>query len=264
MIRKSIKLIQNKKNKKKITCLTAYTASIAKIIDKYVDIILIGDSVGMAIYGMKNTQGVTLDIMKLHGKTVNKFSNKAFNIIDMPYGTYENKKAALKNAKELLDYTKCQSVKLETHKKDIEIVKHLVKNNIIVVSHIGVTPQKYKNFKKIKSVGKTTKEHDEIYNLAIELEYAGSSLIVLECMKTNLAKKITENISIPTIGIGASAFCDGQILVINDILNTNNSLNKPRFVKSYADLDITINKSVKQFCSEVINNKFPRKKNSYD
>lgn len=263
MSRKSITSILSQKNTKKITCLTSYTASMTKIIDQYVDIILIGDSLGTVIYGMKNTQSVTLEMMKVHGKAVCASSKRAFTIIDMPYGTYQNKRQALKNAKELLYDTKCQSVKLETDEKTVEIVKHLTNNKIKVVSHIGVTPQKYKNFNNIRSVGKNIKEHKKIFELAKQLEKAKSCLIVLECIKNNLAKNITDRLKIPTIGIGASINCDGQILVINDILGTDNSDKKPRFVKKYIQLNNIISKTVKKYCNDVLNNKFPTKKNTY-
>ena len=259
----SLSDIQKFKNKKKIICLTAYTSSIAKIIDKYVDIILIGDSVGTAIYGMKNTRSVTLDMMKVHGRTVKNFSNKAYTIIDMPYGTYTNNQQALINACELLDYTKCQAVKLETDEKTIDIVTHLTRNKIKVVSHIGVNPQKYKNFDNIRFAGKDNKEKENIYLLAQKLQHANSSLIVLECMKADLAKKITNSLVIPTIGIGASIDCDGQVLVINDLLCIDNSLKKPRFIKQYAKLNTIIKNAVKEYCGEVINKKFPLKKNTY-
>lgn len=263
MKRTTIKKIQKLKKIKKITCLTAYTSSVSRIIDKYVDIILIGDSVGPAIYGMKNTQRVTLEMMKNHGRAVYESSKKAFTIIDMPYQSYRNKKEALKNARDLLKFTKCQSVKMETDENNIDIVSYLNKNNINVVSHIGINPQKYKNFNKIRSVGNTNDEKEKICKLALKLEKAGSSLIILECMKESLAKKITEILKIPTIGIGASINCDGQVLVINDILNTDTSFKKPKFVKTYAKINIVIENAVKKYCLEVKMKKFPKKKNTY-
>lgn len=263
MARKSLIQIQKLKKIRKISCLTAYTSSISKILDKYVDIILIGDSVGVAIYGMKNTQGVTLDMMMNHGKAVYNSSKEAFTIVDMPYQTYRNKKEALINAKKLLKYTKCQSVKLETDENNIDIVNHLKKNNINVVSHIGINPQKFKNFNKIRSVGNTDLEKQKILKLAVNLEKAGSCLIILECIKTKLAKDITKALKIPTIGIGASVNCDGQVLVINDVLETDENLRKPKFIKNYSKLSIIIQKAVKKYCYEVKMKKFPNKKNSY-
>lgn len=261
MQRRSIKLLKNQQ--KKIICLTAYTSSIAKILDKYVDIILIGDSVGTAIYGMKNTQSVTIEMMMNHAKSVYDSTSRAFTIVDMPYQTYRNKKEALINARKLIKYTKCQSVKLETNEDTIKIVKHLVKNNITVVSHIGVTPQKYKNFNKIRSLGNNTKEKNALINLAINLEKAGSSIIFLECIKEVLASDINNKLKIPTIGIGASRTCDGQVLVINDILNLDNSLKKPKFIKSYTNLEKIISDAVKKYSLEVVNKKFPKKNNMY-
>lgn len=263
MKRKSLYSLQKQKNKKKIICLTAYTNSIAKIIDKHVDVILIGDSLGTTIYGMKNTQEVSLNMMMNHGKAVLNSSKKAFTIIDMPFNSYRNKKEALKNAKKLLKFTKCQSVKIETNFKTLGIVSHLKKNNISVISHIGVTPQKYKDFKKIRVTGKTKEEGQMLLELAIQLEKAGSCMIFLECIKESVAKEITNKLNIPTIGIGASLDCDGQILVINDILNIENLINLPRFVKIYANINKNIEEAVKKFSTDVLNKKFPKIKNTY-
>ena len=263
MERYSISILKKKKNYEKLICLTAYTKSIASIVDNYVDVILVGDSLGTVIYGMKNTQGVTLDMMINHGKAVFNSSKKAFTIIDMPFNSYRTKKEALLNAKKLLKHTKCQSVKIENNIGNVDIVRHLYNNKIIVISHIGVTPQKYKSFDKIKSVGQTQKEEKELLELAVKLQSAGSSIIVLECMKESVAKKITDNLSIPTIGIGASLSCDGQILVINDILNTDNLQKQPRFVKSYININKIIGKAVKKYSKEVVNKQFPKIKNTY-
>ena len=263
MKRKSIYYLQKQKNRKKIICLSAYTKSIAKIIDNHVDMILIGDSLGTTIYGMKNTQGVTLDMMINHGKAVFNSSQKAFTIVDMPFNSYRNKKEALKNAKNLLKFTKCQSVKLETNFESLKIIKHLKENKITVISHIGVTPQKYKDFKKIRSVGKSIIEKEALIDLAFQLEKAGSSMIFLECVKESVANEITKNLKIPTIGIGASLECDGQVLVVNDILNTENTTEKPRFVKHYANINQNIESAVKKFSSDVLNKKFPKINNTY-
>ena len=263
MTRKSLNFIKKLKSKRKIVCLTSYTSSITKIIDNYVDIILIGDSLGTAIYGMKNTQNVTLEMMIAHGKAVVSSSKKSFTMIDMPHNTYRTKKEALINAKKLLKSTKSQSVKLETNHSTVDIVKHLTKNKIKVISHIGVTPQNYKNFNDIRSVGGSIKERNKLINLAILLEVAGSSMIVLECMKESLAKEITKKITIPTIGIGASLDCDGQILVINDLLNTNSKEKKPKFVKKYTNIEMFIKKAIKKYTLDVINKKFPMKHNTY-
>ena len=259
----NIQKIQNKKNKTKITCLTAYTAPIAKIIDNHVDIILVGDSLGSVIYGMENTQKVTLDMMMLHAKAVTNNSKNSFTIVDMPYNTYNNNKEALYNIRKMINFTKCQAIKLEADESSIGLIKYLTSKNINVVSHIGVTPQKFKDFSKIRSVGKSPKERERIYNLAMNLEKAGSCLMVIECVNETLAKKITKKLKIPTIGIGASKECDGQILVIDDILGLSNSSKKPKFVKSYLNLNLKIKKTVIKYCREIIQKKFPTRKNIY-
>jgi len=259
----TIKKILNKKNKSPITCLTAYSKTVAEIADKYCDIVLVGDSLGMVLYGMKSTREVTLDMMINHAKSVKKGISKSILVVDMPYQTYRNKKEALANARSLLKYTKCQSVKIETDKNNVGIVNHLKKNNINVVSHIGVTPQKFKNFNKIRAVGSLESEKLKICKLAVDLEKAGTSLIILECIKKDLAKEITKILKIPTIGIGSAVNCDGQVLVINDVLATDKSVKKLRFVKNYCKLDAIIEKAVKRYCYEVKTKKFPKKKNSY-
>ena len=252
MSRISIKKIKKYKNKKKITCLTAYSSSITKIIDKYVDVILIGDSLGTVIYGMKNTQKVTMSMMIMHGKAVMNSSNRAFTIIDMPYNSYRNPKEALTNAKKLLNLTKCQAIKIEADHKTIDIIKFLKRKGIIIVSHIGVTPQKFKDFGKIRHIGNTKKERERTIDLAIQLEKVGSSMIVLECIKEDLAKEITNLLRIPTIGIGASLECDGQILVTDDILNMENLKKKPRFIKTYANINKIIDKAVKNYTKDIV------------
>ena len=184
-------------------------------------------------------------------------------IIDMPYNTYRNKKEALKNALDILTYTKADFIKIETDNKNIDIVEHLSKNKIKVVSHIGITPQKFSDFSKIKSVGKNLNESENLIKLAKKLEEAGSKLIVLECIEMNTAKKITNKLTIPTIWIGSSKYCDGQVLVIDDIINLDSSNYKPKFIKAYTNIEINIINAVKNFTKEVKNKKFPSKKYSY-
>ncbi len=252
-----------KKNIEPITCLTAYSKPLANILDGKVDLILVGDSVGTSLYGMKNTRLVTLEMMKNHGKAVVSNTKSSMTIIDMPYKTYRNKKEALKNALDILKFTKASFIKIETDINNVEIVKHLTKNKINVVSHIGVTPQKFSNFKKIKSVGKNIKDTDNLINLAKKLEQAGSSFIVLECISSHTSKKITSKLSIPTIGIGSSKYCDGQVLVIDDILNLNSTNKKPKFVKKYTNIEKNIKSAINKFVKEVKNKNFPSKKYSY-
>ena len=230
MSKNSYKKLLLKKNKESITCLTAYSQPLATILDGKVDLVLIGDSLGTTLYGMKNTRGVTMEMMKNHGKAVVSNIKKSMTIIDMPYNTYRNKKEALKNALSLMAFTKADFIKIETDKNNIEIVKHLSNNKIKIISHIGVTPQKFSDFSKIRVVGKNNEDTNNLILLASKLEEAGSKLIVLECISQTAAKKITNILSIPTIGIGASKNCDGQVLVLDDILNFNSEKIKPKFV----------------------------------
>jgi 3-methyl-2-oxobutanoate hydroxymethyltransferase len=252
-----------KKNKEPITCLTAYSTSIANILDGRVDLILIGDSLGTTLFGMKNTRGVTIEMMKNHGKAVVSNTKSTMTIIDMPFNTYNNKKEALKNALNILNFTKADFIKVEISKKNIEIVKYLSDNKIKVISHIGVTPQQFTNFNKIKSVGKDIKDIKNLLDLAIKLEQAGSKFIVLECISLRASKLITKKLSIPTIGIGSSKNCDGQVLVIDDLLNFNSKIKKPKFVKNYINIENKIGNAIDKFVKEVKGKKFPTSKQSY-
>ncbi len=254
-----IKKILKKKGKKQIVCLTAYSSTMAKILDKYCDIILVGDSVSMVLYGMKTTKEIKIDTLILHAAAVKKICRRSLVVFDMPYNTYKNKNLALKNAKKVMKLTKCDAVKLEGGKKIRNIIKHLVKKNIPVMGHIGLLPQTSKNF-RVK--GKNKEQQTKIYQDAIELSNSGVFAIVIECVIESLAKKITKDILVPTIGIGASRFCDGQILVTDDIIGMSNF--QPRFVKQYSNVGKIIEKSVKNYCTDVIKRKFPTSKHVYN
>ena len=255
---KIIKKIHSKKNKSKLVCLTAYSKNIASILDKHCDIVLVGDSLGSVLYSYKSTKEVTLDIMINHSKSVRLGVKKSLMVVDMPYNTYRNPKDALKNVKLVMKKTKCDAVKLEGGKKIISIVKNLVKNKIPVMGHIGILPQ---SDKKFTFKGKKLFERNRILKEAQLLESAGIFSIVLECIETKLSKEITKKLSIPTIGIGSSANCDGQILVIDDLLGLGRT--KLRFVKKYLNLNKMIENGIKKYKSEVINKKFPRAKHSF-
>ena len=259
---KKIKIL-NKNFYKPMSCLTAYSPSIANILDGKIDLILVGDSLGSTLYGMKNTQGVTIEMMKKHGSAVNKVIKKSLKILDMPYKTYDNKFDAYRNAKILLDYCKPDLLKLEINKKKLIILKHLVSKKINVISHIGVTPQSYRNFNKIKILGKTNYEKINLLHLAKESEKLGAKAVLLECVTADTAKLITENISIPTIGIGASKYCDGQVLVFDDLINLSTNNKTPRFVKNYLNFNKIAGNVVKQYNQEVKLKKFPSNKFSY-
>ena len=254
----TIKKILNKKNKMPIVCLTAYTKAIAQIVDKYCDIILVGDSLGMVLYGMKTTKQVKIETMILHCKAVKKFAKKSLVVFDMPYKTYVNKFTAYRNASKVINLTKCDAVKLEGGKKIVNIIKYLTKKGIPVMGHVGLLPQTSTNF-KVK--GKNFFQRKQIFEDAIAISNSGVFAIVLECVVEDLAKKITKNVSVPTIGIGASKYCDGQILVIDDLLGLSDF--NPKFVRQYSNLKKIIEKSVKNYVKDVRLRKFPFNKNVY-
>ena len=251
-----IKKILLKKNKKKIVCLTAYSKNIAKILDKYCDMILVGDSMANVLYGMINTHNLTLDNIIQHSISVSKGIKKSALIVDMPKGTYSNLLKAKKNAKLIIKKTKCSAVKIESNNKNFKIISELVKNNIQVMGHIGFTPQ-FK--KKFKIEGTNKKEENKLIKEALLIEKAGAFSIVLECIPPSTAKIITNKLKIPTIGIGASVYCDGQILVTDDMIGLSGFY--PKFVKKYVNLNSIIEKAVKKYSKEVENKKFPNRNN---
>ena len=260
---KKLKVL-HKSFSKPISCLTAYSPAIAKILDGKIDLILVGDSLGSTLYGMKNTQGVTMDMMKNHGAAVNKEIKRSLKVLDMPYKTYDNKIDAYRNARLLLNSCKPDLLKIEINKQKLVILKHLVDKKINVISHIGVTPQSYKNFNKIKVLGRTNKEKQNLLKLAKESEILGAKAVLLECVTANTAKLITENISIPTIGIGASKYCDGQVLVFDDLINLSINDKKPKFVKNYFNFNKVASNVVKKYNREVKLKKFPSTKFTYN
>ena len=255
---KAIEKITSKKNKSKLVCLTAYSENIASILDKHCDIVLVGDSLGSVLYSYKSTREVTLDTMIKHSKSVRLGVKKSLMVVDMPYNTYRNPREALKNVKLVMKKTKCDAVKLEGGKKIISIVKNLIKNKIPVMGHLGILPQ---TDKKFSFKGKKLFERNRILKEAQLLESAGIFSIVLECIETNLSKEITKKLSIPTIGIGSSVNCDGQVLVIDDLLGLGKT--KLRFVKKYLNLNQIIENGIKKYKSEVIKKKFPKAKHSF-
>jgi len=257
----SITQILQKKSREKIICLTAYSFPIAKILDNHCDIILVGDSLGMAIYGHKDTTQTTLEMMINHGKAVKKACENALIVVDLPINTYENSPAqALQNAQKVIAETGCDAIKIETSQALVPTAKFLVENNINVMGHIGLLPQHVKEIGGYRYQGRDANSAQEIFSTALELEKAGVFSIVIEAVPAELATKISQSLKIPTIGIGASADCDGQVLVIDDLLGLNQEF-KPKFVTHYENLSQKINEAVKNFCSDVKAKKFPAEKN---
>ena len=256
---KKIKKIINMKRKKKIVCLTAYSKNFAEIIDKYADIILVGDSLGSVLYNYETTRKVTLENMIKHSCSVKKGVKKTLMVVDMPYQTYKNKSQALKNAKKIIKETKCDAVKLEGGSKIAPIVSYLIKNKVAVQGHLGILPQVIRG--KFRSKGKSENEKKQLLKDAKLLQDLGVFSIVLECVKAQTANLITKALKIPTIGIGSSQFCDGQVLVTDDLLGLNET--NIRFVKKFTNLRKSINYGVKKFKEEVISGKYPTKRHSY-
>tara|TARA_B100000674_G_scaffold452901_1_gene424797 strand:+ start:67 stop:840 length:774 start_codon:yes stop_codon:yes gene_type:complete len=256
---KKIKEIIKKKNRSKIVCLTAYSKNIAEEVDKYVDIVLVGDSLGSVLYNYTTTRKVTLTEMINHSKSVRLGVKKSLMVVDMPFKTYNTKNVALKNAKKIMRETKCDAVKLEGGKKIIKQIKFLIKNKIPVLGHLGLLPQSVKG--KFKSKGKTNREVKQLISDALLLQKTGVFAIVLECVKTPIAKQITKDLKIPTIGIGSSVNCDGQVLVTDDLIGLNQT--NIKFVKRFINVKKYINSGLRKFASDVRSKKYPSKKHSY-
>ena len=251
--------IKSLKNRSKIVCLTAYSKNIAKVIDQFTNIILVGDSLGSTLYNFNSTRSVTLEMMIKHSISVRQGIQNSLMVVDMPYNTYNNTSQALKNCKKVMKLTKCDAVKIEGGLNKIKIIKNLIKNKIPVMGHLGILPQSLKG--KFKSKGKSIKEKNELIRDCKLLEDAGVFSIVLECVERKLAGRITNLIKIPTIGIGSSNKCDGQILVSDDILGLTES--KMRFVKKFVNLKKLIAYGAKKFKNEVKSKKYPSQKHTY-
>ena len=253
---KKIRKILAKKNKSKIVSLTAYSKSIAKILDNYCDIILVGDSMANVLYGMKDTHKITLKNIIDHTISVKKGVKKSLLVVDMPKNSYRNIKIAEKNAKLIMRETGCDAIKLESNNKNFSIIKNLVKKKIPVMGHIGYTPQFKKRF---KVEGNSDVSINKLLKEAHSIQKAGAFSIVLECLSPKASKLITSELKIPTIGIGSSIFCDGQILVTDDMLGLSGFY--PKFVKKYANLNRIIEKAVKKYTRDVKLVKFPSTNN---
>jgi len=257
----SIRDILNKKNHEKITCLTAYTFPIAKILDGSCDIILVGDSLGMCIYGHKDTVDVSVEMMINHGRAVVKATQQSLIVVDVPCGSFEKSALqAYETAQKIIDETGCDAVKIETSREAIAAIKMMVDNDIAVMAHVGLLPQQVREIGGYKYQGRDEKSAQEIIEIAKLAEAAGAFACVIEAVPAKLADQITQALKIPTIGIGASLDCDGQVLVIDDVLGLNQEF-KPKFVKNYADLASDVGQAVQGFVDDVKSGKFPAKEN---
>lgn len=246
-----------------LVCLTAYTAPVAKAVDPHCDILLVGDSVAMTVYGMETTRGATMDMMAAHGRAVVNATTHACIVIDMPFGSYEgNDEDAQKNAQRLIRETGGQAVKLEGGRNIASRIQTLVGAGIPVMGHVGLTPQQFERAADFKVQGRNEEGARKILDDAKAVEGAGAFALVIEGVPEILATEITRAVSIPTIGIGASPACDGQILVCDDMLGLNTG-HVPKFVKIYADLGSAIGAAAESYAADVRARRFPTPNHVY-
>lgn len=260
--RKSVRDIIAAKNGEPLVCLTAYDAPTAAIMDPYCDLILVGDSVGMVVHGLTSTVGVTMEMMILHGQAVMRGSERAFVVVDMPFGSYETSAdQAFLNASRIMKETGCQAVKIESGTYAADQIQHLVERGVPVMGHVGLRPQAINVVGGFKAQGRDDVERKRVMAEAKAAEDAGAFAIVIEGVAEDLADEITKALSIPTIGIGASATCDGQILVTPDMLGVFDWT--PKFVRRYGNLQSEIAKSVEAYARDVRARSFPGEAETY-
>lgn len=260
--KQTISKIKNSKNKQKLTMITAYDALFAKLFDKQVDMILVGDSLNMSFAGMPDTLSATLDQMIYHTKAVCNGAPNTFVILDMPFGSYINENEALQNCIKVYSQTNASAVKIEGGKDRTHIVKHLTQNSIAVMGHIGLMPQYVRSEGGYIVRGKTPEDIEALVEDAIAIEQAGAFCIVLEGVKTNAAIEITKAVDIPVIGIGAGEVTDGQVLVWSDMLGFFEEF-KPKFVRQYLDGAQQVRNAVSQYVQNVQEGSFPNQDEQY-
>lgn len=249
--------IKNRKDGTPIVCLTAYTAPMARLLDAHVDLILVGDSLGMVLYGMETTVGVTMDMMIAHGAAVTRSAGHACVVVDLPFGSYqEAPEQAFRNAARAMAETGCRAVKLEGGSEMAETIAFLTARGVPVLAHVGLTPQSVNAMGGFRTQGRSGEDAERILHDATAVSEAGAFAVVVEGVVEPLAREITSRISIPTIGIGASAACDGQILVSEDLLGLSGD-HTPKFVKRYANLAAEIERAATAFAEDVRARRFP-------
>lgn len=248
--------IRNLKGKAPVVCLTAYTAPVARLLDEHVDLLMVGDSLGMVLYGLDSTLPVSLDMMIAHGAAVVRSSRTACVVVDMPFGSYQQSpEQAFANCARVMKETGCQAVKLEGGKEMSETIAFLVARGIPVMGHVALTPQSINTLGSYRFRGRTTEERKAIMEDAVAVAQAGAFAIVVEGVEMSLGREITEAVKAAVIGIGASADCDGQVLVTEDMLGQTPF--QPKFVKKYAGLADTIAKAAADYASDVRARSFP-------
>ena len=254
--------IAARKGREPVVCLTAYTYPVAELLDEFCDLLLVGDSLGMVVHGLPNTVPVTLDMMILHGQAVMRGSKRALVVVDMPFGSYEgDPEIAYANAARVLKETGAQGVKVESGPTVAKTVEYLTKRGIPVMGHVGLRPQAVLADGGFKAKGRTDAERAAVLAEARDAAAAGAFCIVVEGVAEDLAREITERLEVPTIGIGASSGCDGQILVTDDMLGLFDWT--PKFVRRYADLRTTIADAVRSYAEDVRARRFPAPAETY-
>jgi 3-methyl-2-oxobutanoate hydroxymethyltransferase len=244
------------KGKQKIVCLTAYTAPMAGLLDPIVDLLLVGDSVGMVVHGLPSTLGVSVEMMIMHGQAVMRGSARALVVVDLPFGSYERSaEQAYDTAVRIMQETGCQAVKLESNPGCARTIEFLTGRGIPVMGHVGLTPQSFNLDGGFKTKGRSTAERTHIVKDADEMAKAGAFAVVVEGVFEDVADEVTRTLSIPTIGIGASSSCDGQILVVDDMLGLFEKV--PKFVRRYGAMRGHIEAAVKRYSQDVRTCTFP-------
>ena len=248
--------IRARKNGKPIVCLTSYHAHTARLVDRYCDVILVGDSLGMVMHGLETTVPVTLDMMILQGHAVMRGSRRALIVVDMPFGSYEaSKEQAFASCARVLKETGCGAIKLEGGRRMAETIAFLAERGVPVMAHVGLTPQAINTIGSFRAQGRDEKDWGPIEDDAKAVADAGAFSVVIEAVAEPLARRITQSVAIPTIGIGASAACDGQILVLEDMLGLSPRV--PKFVKRYGDLGPGIEAAISSYAEDVRARRFP-------
>jgi 3-methyl-2-oxobutanoate hydroxymethyltransferase len=254
--------IRARKGGEPIVCLTSYHAHTAGIVDRYCDIILVGDSLGMVMHGLETTLPVTLDMMILQGLAVMRGSKRALVTIDMPFGSYESsREQAFASAARVLKETGCGAIKLEGGRRMADTIRFLAERGVPVMAHVGLTPQSINTIGSFRAQGRDEADWGPIEDDAKAVSDAGAFSVVIEAVAEPLARRISAAIPIPTIGIGASPACDGQVLVLEDMLGLSPRV--PKFVKRYGNLGPGIEAAVKDFADEVRSRAFPGPEHTY-
>jgi 3-methyl-2-oxobutanoate hydroxymethyltransferase len=254
--------IRARKGGEPIVVLTSYHAHTASIADKHCDVILVGDSLGMVMHGLETTVPVTLEMMILQGRAVMRGSKRALVVVDMPFGSYEaSKEQAFMSAVRILKETGCGAIKLEGGKRMAETIRFLVERGVPVMAHVGLTPQSINTIGSFRAQGRDEADWGPIEEDGLAVAQAGAFSVVLEAMAEPLARKLTGAIPIPTIGIGASVACDGQVLVMEDMLGLSPRV--PKFVKRFGDLGPGIEKAIADYAAEVRSRAFPGPEHVY-